>query len=128
MKNGEDQQLLIIAKIAAAEKRGSSPVNRIVTVISEVRHIWMNVISAWVGKLKLNLVNGTAMKNGAGPLNWMNAVSVAEAPQVFLPVNRIAMGTMPEVLIRIIVVNVWKGIAGNYPVVRIVMEIGVVMR
>jgi hypothetical protein len=81
-----------------------------------------------VGKLKLNLVNGTAMKNGAGPLNWMNAVSVAEAPQVFLPVNRIAMGTMPEVLIRIIVVNVWKGIAGNYPVVRIVMEIGVVTR
>ena len=128
MKNGEDQQLLIIAKIAAVEIQGSSPVNRIVTVISEVRHIWMNVISAWVGKLKLNLVNRTAMKNGAGRRHWMNAVSVPVAPQVFLPVNRIAMGTMPEALIRIIVVNVWKGIARNHPVVRIAMEIGVVTR
>jgi hypothetical protein len=50
------------------------------------------------------------------------------APQVFLPASRIAMKIMPGALIRIIVVNVWKGIAGNHPAVRIVMEIGVVMR
>jgi hypothetical protein len=88
----------------------------------------MNVISAWVGKLKLNLVNRTAMNNGVGMQHWMNAASVPEAQQVFLHVNRIAMGTLPEALIRIIVVNVWKVIAGNHPAVRIAKEIGGVMR